>query len=304
MRTKSLLLTPFLLLLSGVTFFAIYAAATGPATLAWIGVAMAAAPLPAMVTYLMATEKIARTSANLPSAFAFSGLGFIFTIVGFAGVLQPIMAFGAMGVLAWYIFVYSRYGRSASKSLKMGEVLPAFTLERADGAIIPSTAFLQQPTLLLFYRGNWCPLCMAQIREVADAYKRLTAQGVEVVMVSPQPADETEKLAKKFDVPFKFLIDRDLKAARTLDIFAQGGTPLGVDAMGYGTDTVLPTVVATDHRGRIIFLDQTDNYRVRPEPETFLAIFEANGDPIRPTGNPNSGGMARDIGADVAGVTA
>ncbi len=44
--------------------------------------------------------------------------------------------------------------------------------------------------------------------------------------------------------------------------------------MGYDSDTVLPTVIITDEKGKIIFVDLTDNYRVRPEPETFLQIID------------------------------
>ncbi|MEO0981928.1 MAG: peroxiredoxin family protein [Pseudomonadota bacterium] len=276
MRWKSLLLTPALVVLSGVAVFALYQAATGGEPLAWAGVALAAAPLPAFVSYVMATEGTARTSANLPSALAAAAIGVALTLVGFAGVLPVALAVGSFAALVWYVFVYSRFGRGRNAALQPGETLPDFTLEEADGAEVASSAFRGRPALFLFYRGNWCPLCMAQIKEVAAAYKRLAGMGVEVVLASPQPAGETAKLAKKFDVPFRFLVDRDLKAARALGIAAEGGVPAGVDAMGYGVDTVLPTVVAADADGRILFLDETDNYRVRPEPETFLAIFEQN----------------------------
>ncbi|MEL7487778.1 MAG: redoxin domain-containing protein [Pseudomonadota bacterium] len=286
MRLKSLLLTPLLLALSGLTLFALFKAATGVAPIAWVGVALAAAPLPAFVSYLMATESAARTSANMPGAFMISGLGVALSLAGSSSPLQPLLAGAAFAGLAWYIFVYSRYGRRPSKALALGAALPDFDLKDANGYVVPSSDFTQQPALFLFYRGNWCPLCMAQIKKVAAAYQRLAAKGVAVALVSPQPAKETATLAAKFDVPFRFLIDEDGQAARALDIFAKGGTPLGVDAMGYGADTVLPTVIATDASGRIIFLDQTDNYRVRPEPETFLAIFEASG--ARPSGGENA----------------
>ena len=41
--------------------------------------------------------------------------------------------------------------------------------------------------------------------------------------------------------------------------------------------TVMPTVVVTDANGTIVFSDQTDNYRVRPEPDVFLAILRRSG---------------------------
>ena len=39
----------------------------------------------------------------------------------------------------------------------------------------------------------------------------------------------------------------------------------------------MPTVIITDAERRIIFTHQTDNYRVRPEPATFLrALADAD----------------------------
>jgi hypothetical protein len=34
----------------------------------------------------------------------------------------------------------------------------------------------------------------------------------------------------------------------------------------------MPTVIITDPDGTILFADETDNYRVRPEPGLFLEI--------------------------------
>jgi len=81
------------------------------------------------------------------------------------------------------------------------------------------------------------------------------------------PKTETRDLAARFDVPFRFLVDPGGRATRQL------GIP------GYHPDTVLPTAVVTDADGRILLADQTDNYRVRPEPETFLAALDRTVEP-------------------------
>ncbi|NJN00349.1 MAG: redoxin domain-containing protein, partial [Aquincola sp.] len=43
----------------------------------------------------------------------------------------------------------------------------------------------QKPAVLVFYRGNWCPLCVAQLRELASRQEDLTALGAKVILVSP-----------------------------------------------------------------------------------------------------------------------
>lgn len=52
---------------------------------------------------------------------------------------------------------------------------------------------------------------------------------------------------------------------------------MGMEVLGYDSDTVMPTVIMTDATGKILFADLTDNYRLRPEPETFLKVFSQAG---------------------------
>lgn len=182
---------------------------------------------------------------------------------------------GLGGTLVYQLW-YSRLQRSQSEQLAIGAALPALVFEDSDGNQV-STANIPGPLLLIFYRGNWCPLCMAQIREVAGQYRELAQRGVTTLLVSPQPHDNTRSLAQQFDVPFRFMVDAGHRVARQLGLFAEGGTPLGMEVLGYDSDTVFPTVIITDAKQRILFVDQTDNYRVRPEPDVFLKILDEAG---------------------------
>jgi len=183
----------------------------------------------------------------------------------------------SIGGGALYIYWYSRLGRGRNKVLETGQPLPMFELKSSQGSMWNSAQLKNHPALLLFFRGNWCPLCMAQIKEVAGHYQELETMGVKVYLVSPQPEKNTQSLAKKFKVNYNFMIDENNKAAKILGIASQHGTPKGLEALGYDSDTVLPTAILTNAKGTIIFTDQTDNYRIRPEPETFIKIFAQHG---------------------------
>ena len=115
---------------------------------------------------------------------------------------------------------------------------------------------------------------MAQIKEISAEYEALDRLGINTVLISPQPHQQTKKLTDKFKFNFHFLVDYKSKVAQQLGIFAKNGIPTGFQVLGYDSDTVMPTVVITDKRGKIIFADLTDNYRVRPEPEVFLKIIK------------------------------
>jgi hypothetical protein len=72
-------------------------------------------------------------------------------------------------------------------------------------------------------------------------------------------------------------VDDEGELARRLGIEHIGGVPFLMDTLGYDSDSVLPTIVITDPSRKIIFVDLTDNYRVRPELSTFLAALDAQG---------------------------
>ena len=247
----------------------------------WSGVAMAVWPMMFFFVRIFLSD-VVRTSPNLKGFQRLTWLGGVITIVlGWQAelfVLQLLYSAG-VGVLGvtLYVYWYSKFQRDESDALAIGEILPVFELEEESGEKFSSEQFIGQPSLLIFYRGNWCPLCMAQIKEVAGQYKALAELGATVALISPQPHENTRGLAKKFDVPFKFLVDKDNKAAKVLGIYAKNGTPKGMEVLGYDSDTVMPTVLITDKTGNIIFADLTDNYRVRPEPETFINVLKQHG---------------------------
>lgn len=241
--------------------------------LAWYGAAVALLPMLGFMVYL-AVVPTARTSRYMWIQLTGALLGGALAAVE----LQPLvpvlyaLVLGLGGVLS-YIFWYSLLDRGANSVLQPGNNLPEFELEDADGNAVSSERFRGRKLLMMFYRGNWCPLCVAQVRELAECYRELESRGVNVAMISPQPHKNTRKLAEKFDVPMQFFVDRDNRAARILQIAHEGGIAMGIS--GYGADTVYPTVILADEQGKILYSDLTDNYRVRPQPDAFINFLDS-----------------------------
>lgn len=277
---KRVFVSVFLSVLTGITVFSGYQSAVLGLSVGWMGVFLTSAPLMLMLGRAFVMSNLARTSERLP----------LITGLGILGVLLAAYAtFNAGGLLVLglalvsfvgvqvYNYWYSDLSRTASPFLQEGESLPEFTVYQPDGSPFSSKDLVGKPALILFYRGNWCPLCMAQIKEIAAQYRHMADRGIEVLLISPQPESQTQQLADKFEVPFKFLVDRNNQAAVQLQIAMVNGLPLGLEALGYEGDTVFPTAIAVDASGVIIYSDQTSNYRVRPEPEDYLSVYAAHG---------------------------
>jgi len=273
---KSLFVTSYIVASNAAAMVAVYRLFSDGAASPWLGTLIACGA-PALFFNRLLLAPVARTSDTLWPVLT----------AGVAGTaLALLLAGGLIGWAVWlslligvlasviYVFWYSRFSAPpASAPLKQGQPLPDFEL-RDGSAVVTREQLTARPALWVFFRGNWCPLCMAQIKEIAAQYQALAARGVEVYFVSPQSEDRSAALAKKFDAPMRFLTDPDNRVAEQLGILEKNGLPAGFQALGYDSDVPRPSVFITDAEGTVIFLDLTDNYRVRPEPAQFFDVLD------------------------------
>ena len=278
-RVKSMFIAIYPVITTGILGYSTWRLVASGQYLLWAGPLLTVVPFTLFLGRAMLLRNLARTSATFPglNAMAVAGAGLsAFQVLGRGGdrLALQLAAIGAVTFLIYSTW-YSSLGRTPSGKLAVGKRLPDLEFLAADGAPVHVRDFLGRPALIFFYRGNWCPLCMAQVKEVAARYREIADLGVRVALISPQPHDNTQELAQRFEVPFDFLTDVGNRAARALDIEMRNGLPLGFGLLGYESDTVFPTVIVLDAEGVIRWLDQTDNYRVRPEPDTFLPVLRS-----------------------------
>ena len=278
---KSAFIMMYMMLLMGITGYASWMLPQAGQPLAWLGVMLTTAPFLLVLSWIMMLRNVARTSAHFPSLIAAGAAGVALAAwswrVQGADQVAPLLAAAGWAGFLVYAFWYSDLGRTPSTRIKAGAQLPSFTVTDVNGAAVSSAKLTGRPAILIFFRGNWCPLCMAQIKELAKRYQEIGALGVRVALISPQPHGNTIGLARKYGVKFDFFTDKGNAAARALGIAMPFGVPMGMQVLGYDSETVLPTVIVTDHHGRVVWAHETDNYRVRPEPDTYIEVLHRHG---------------------------
>jgi len=238
----------------------------------WLGVPLAWLPVLGYFGYLLLARPSTHTRNLWPLyVVALAGVA----ISAPAGIPAVALALVGLGGILLYSYVYSRQ-HGPTGGIRVDEPLPAFPLQRADGTATSSTELTDRPHVIMFYRGNWCPFCMVQVRELAEQYRELDRRGVGVALISAQRAKDTVELATKFDIPMQFFIDVDGAAARALDLVQVGGVP-AIYSAGTNGDTTVPTVVITDARGTVLWVDSSDNHRIRPEPTAFFEVLDRAG---------------------------
>jgi len=233
---------------------------------------------PALFFLLAFTKPKARTSSHPLGYSLICGLGVAITMSQswkFGTVAGSAHLWSGACLAGWMIYLkwYSVFDRRQQHQLKVGTSLPEFSLLTQDGKPITSENLRGKSHILLFYRGNWCPFCTAQIQELAAQYQQVAELGAEIVLISSQPRHEHRKLAERFDLPMTLLRDPDNSAANNLGILQSWGTPFGLQLFGYPSDNSQPAVIVTDPQGQILWYQLAENYRIRAEPATYLDVL-------------------------------
>jgi peroxiredoxin len=103
---------------------------------------------------------------------------------------------------------------AAAKPLAVGATAPAVTVTSADGTAFDlGTALAEKPTLLLFYRGGWCPFCSRELGELAEFEPQFTALGYQIIALSTDAPAGLPPTAAKNKVTYRLLSDRAMTAA-------------------------------------------------------------------------------------------
>ena len=101
-----------------------------------------------------------------------------------------------------------RMMRVAEDGLGIGDYLPDFALEGADGRLWRSGELLDRgPLVLAFFRGGWCPYCDVTMAALDRAVPALQALGATVVGIMPGTIDHVRTTARMRGLSFGLLSD-------------------------------------------------------------------------------------------------
>ena len=82
-----------------------------------------------------------------------------------------------------------------------GMRVPDVTVKTVDGDPVSLRAIvMQKPTLILFYRGGWCPYCNRQLAGIKNIEADLTKLGYQILAISPQSGEQLKEQALKTEM--------------------------------------------------------------------------------------------------------
>jgi peroxiredoxin len=109
---------------------------------------------------------------------------------------------------------------------------------------------------------------VAELQGLGAALSDAERAGIEVIAVSPDPNEQSQRLADGLRLSYRFLADRDLTLTRRWGLVQQRGGP-------EGQDVPRPATVVLDREGVVRWFSVSKNYQVRPDPGDVLRAVRA-----------------------------
>lgn len=117
------------------------------------------------------------------------------------------LIFGAVILIGTVISIY--YIMSATKTLKVGDAAPAFTLSNQDGNPISLSDYKGKKSVVLyFYPKDETPGCTKEACKFRDEYQAFTDLGAEVIGVSGDSSGSHKSFADNHRLPYQLVSDQ------------------------------------------------------------------------------------------------
>lgn len=161
-----------------------------------------------------------------------------------------------------------------TEPVSIGEEAPDFTLENTHGKKVTLSAALGKvPTVLVFYRGYWCPFCARQLSELRSLLK--VNEQVSLLAVSVDDHEKTKALMEKIasdgygPVNYPMLSDPDHKVIDAYGLHDPAYDGTKFDGIPH------PAVYVIDRNGRVAWAKVELDYKVRPSNADIRAALES-----------------------------
>ena len=169
------------------------------------------------------------------------------------------------------------------KGLKVGDKAPNFVLPNANEKPISlSQCLTYGPVILKFYRGEWCPICNLDLKEIQQHLNKFEKFNAKVLAISPQKPNDSLTIIQKNKLGFEVLSDKDQSVICSYNLQFNPGEDyhqrrdLSI-LNGNGAITLpVPATFIVDTDFTIIGAHIDSNYTKRMNPKEILRTLESS----------------------------
>lgn len=166
--------------------------------------------------------------------------------------------------------------------LLIGKKIPNLSLKSAENADVNlSDLFVNKKTILVFYRGGWCPYCNVHLAALGESEKELLELGYQIIAVSPDSPGKLKVTDEKNKLNYVLLSDSNGALSRAVGIAFQAPSNYKtiVTEGSEGANTALflpvPSVFIIDGTSVIQFEHITPDYKHRISNDLLIAAAKS-----------------------------
>ena len=101
----------------------------------------------------------------------------------------------------------------------IGETIPDVLVKAPDGSEHSMLNILsQKPTVILFYRGGWCPYCNTHLSEIRNVENEIIKLGYQIIAISPDSPENLVVTSEKNELNYLLYSDADGTFSKAMGI--------------------------------------------------------------------------------------
>lgn len=165
--------------------------------------------------------------------------------------------------------------------LLIGENIPNLVLKSVENKDIALKTLLnKKKTILVFYRGGWCPYCNLHLAALGEAEKELLSLGYQIIAISPDAPKSVKATEEKDKVNYILLSDSNGELAKSMGIAFQAPENykpiISKGSEGVNSSFLpVPAVFIVNLNGEIEFEHLTPNYKSRITNDLLIAVAKS-----------------------------
>jgi peroxiredoxin len=134
-------------------------------------------------------------------------------------------------------------------------------------------------SIVLFYRGGWCPYCNAHLSDIAEAEDEIVKEGYQIIAISPDAPEFLGNTIEKEELNYQLFSDADGQLMQAMGIAFK--TPerysnrLAKFSEGKNTGFLpVPSLFVVDTDGTILFEYISPKYSERISSKLLLSVLK------------------------------
>jgi peroxiredoxin len=174
----------------------------------------------------------------------------------------------------------------AGRILAVGASAAGFELPDQDGKAVSSEELLRRGRLVIcFFRGRWCPFCVAQLEAMNSALSHIEKAGASLIAVSPQTIKQSFFMRDQHQLRFSLLSDAGNQVARRFglvyrvpdeqkQVYSRTFVNLPFINGDTSWELPIPATYILERNGSVLYASADADYTRRPEPEELVRFLD------------------------------